>query len=79
LIDKDFASLSVRIMKKDENLTMNRRLNMMNVIANVIAKNPPSILIVLGVFLSLLQNSLGVPLITAGIGLNVLWLVLRFR
>jgi len=51
---------------------------MLNIFAKIIAKNPPTILIVLGVFLALLQNGLGVPLIIAGIGLNVLWLIPRF-
>lgn len=47
---------------------------MIGVIAKILAKNPPSILIVLGVVLHLIQDGLGIWMITAGILLNILWL-----
>ena len=49
--------------------------NMLQVFANIIAKNPPSILIVLGVLLHLVGDGLGAWLIGFGILLNVVWLV----
>jgi hypothetical protein len=43
------------------------------VMARILAKNP-SILIVLGAVLHVLQDGLGIWMITAGILLNILWL-----
>lgn len=48
---------------------------MLSVIAEIIASNPASILIVLGVILYLLQSGIGLWLVVAGIGLNILWLI----
>jgi hypothetical protein len=47
---------------------------MIGVIAKILAKNPPSILIVLGAVLHLLQDAVGIWMIIAGILLDVLWL-----
>ena len=50
---------------------------MLTVLAKILAKNPPSILIVLGTVLYLMQNGIGVWMIAAGILLNVLWILRR--
>jgi hypothetical protein len=47
---------------------------MIGVIAKILAKNPPSILIVLGAVLHLLQDGVGIWMIAAGILPNILWL-----
>lgn len=45
------------------------------IIIRILAKNPSSLLIVMGTLLRLLQDGLGVWMIFAGIFLNALWIL----
>lgn len=49
---------------------------MIQTVVQIMADNPPSILIVAGVGLHLIGDPLGFLLILAGIGLNVAWLAI---
>jgi hypothetical protein len=49
----------------------------MNVNANIIARNPPSILFVIGGLLVVIGNNTGLLLIGLGVFLQVLWLALK--
>lgn len=44
----------------------------------IIAKNPPSILIAGGVILLLVQNDSGMILVILGVILQLIWMVLKF-
>jgi len=52
---------------------------MIKIFAHLFAKNPPSILLVLGGIGFLLQISGAAWLLLAGVGLQVAWMGFRFR
>jgi hypothetical protein len=49
----------------------------MYITGKLIARSPPAILFVLGGFLLVLGDSIGMALILLGVVLQVLWLILR--
>jgi len=51
---------------------------MAGAIIEIIAKNPPSILIAGGVLLLLAQNDAGMILVGLGVILQVIWMFLKF-